>query len=312
MKELKHFGLLLGKRDTDYVLGSSPVKKEVLMPLLNWKEYAPEHEKQAYRFFDTLSCVTYSATDNIEYIFTYRLNRGEVSPSDVVWLKDNGYFKNGLINFSERFTAILGGTTNQGAYQYKVGDSIRTDGLIPQDMLPTTDELKSIEEYLNKDVITQEMYNLGKEFIKRFPISYEWAGDVKEALQYGPVQVCVYYLDGEGILCTDKNPIHAVTAVNYTEDYTEVDESYTRQFKKYCHKAIWSPMLYTVNFKKNMTIKKEKTSPNIYMVNEKNKTKTMIVDFPSYEVFDTQFEEVDTLTEYTNNGTMVWVDRIIE
>ena len=61
-----------------------------------------------------------------------------------------------------------------------------------------------------------------------------------------------------------------------------------------------------------MTIKKEKTSPNIYMVNEKNKTKTMIVDFPSYEVFDTQFEEVDTLTEYTNNGTMVWVDRIIE
>jgi len=254
-------GLILGKRETDYILGSSPVVNEVLITDGNWKQWSPEHEIQAKRYYDTLSCVTYSALDAIEYIFTYRLNKGQVSPVDVKWLQDNGYFKNGYINFSERFTAILGGTTNQGAYQYKVGDAIRKFGLIPQDMFPTNDEIKTFEEYIDKTKITQAMYDLGLEFAKRFSINYQWAGDAKEALKYGPVQVCVYYLDGDGILCTDKNPIHAVTAVNSGTDFIEIDDSYQRQFKKYCHKAVYSMMLYTVKFN-NMRLVKSSNSTN--------------------------------------------------
>lgn len=241
-------GLILGKRETDYILGSSPiVKKEINT---NWKDWKPEHEIQAKRYFDTVSCVSYSATDVIEYLFTWALNNNQISPVDVKWLKDNGYFKNGLINFSDRFVAILGETTKAGAYQYKVGDAIRKYGLIPQDMLPTTDDIKSFDEYIGAE-ITQEMLDLGKEFIKRFPINYEWAFNI-DALKYAPIQVCVSYADGEGILCPTSKVNHAIVAINATDDYIEVDDSYQRQFKKYCHKAVYSMMLYTVKFN-NMT-----------------------------------------------------------
>ena len=246
-------GLKLGTRETDYILGSSPViKKEINT---NWKDWKPEHEIQAKRYFDTVSCVSYSATDVIEYLFTWALNNNQISQADVKWLKDNGYFKNGLINFSDRFVAILGETTKAGAYQYKVGDAIRKYGLIPQDMLPTTDDIKSFEEYIGFE-ITQEMLDLGKEFIKRFPINYEWAFNI-DALKYAPIQVCVSYADGEGILCPTTKVNHAIVAINATDDYIEVDDSYQRQFKKYCHKAVYSMMLYTVKFN-NMTNERAK------------------------------------------------------
>ena len=246
-------GLKLGTRETDYILGSSPViKKEINT---NWKDWKPEHEIQVKRYFDTVSCVSYSATDVIEYLFTWALNNNQISQADVKWLKDNGYFKNGLINFSDRFVAILGETTKAGAYQYKVGDAIRKYGLIPQDMLPTTDDIKSFEEYIGFE-ITQEMLDLGKEFIKRFPINYEWAFNI-DALKYAPIQVCVSYADGEGILCPTTKVNHAIVAINATDDYIEVDDSYQRQFKKYCHKAVYSMMLYTVKFN-NMTNERAK------------------------------------------------------
>ena len=50
---------------------------------------------------------------------------------------------------------------------------------------------------------------------------------------------------------------HAIVAINATDDYIEVDDSYQRQFKKYCHKAVYSMMLYTVKFN-NMTNERAK------------------------------------------------------
>lgn len=238
-------GLILGKRETDYILGSSPVVKEVLNPSLNWKQWSPEHEQQFnYTYlYDTLMCVSFSATDVIEYLFTWALHNNRITASNVKWLQNNGYFKNGLINFSERFVGTLGDTTSQGAYQYKVGDAIRKFGLIPQDMFPMAN---SFNENIDKKKITQAMYDLGAEFIKRFPIQYEWALNIKEGLKYAPLQVCVYYADGTGTLCPTQNPQHAVVAINAT-DIIEIDDSYN-QFKKYCYEAVYSAMLYTVKF----------------------------------------------------------------
>jgi hypothetical protein len=298
-------GLLLGKRKEDYILGSSPVVKEEIN--VNWKDYAPEHEKQNIPI-ETLFCVSFSALDVLEYLFNWALNNNRIDPKDVLWLKDNGYFKNGLINFNERFIGTLGETTNQGAYQYKIGDAIRKYGLIPQDMFPLVSDFN---QNIDKTFITNKMYDLGAEFIKRFPINYEWVFNIKEGLKYAPLQVCVYYADGNGILCPTQNPQHAVVGIDYKDDYLEIDDSYTHQFKKYCHKAIYSAMLYTIKFKNNM-FKKEKLSPHIYLINEKSKTKTMIVDFPTFEVFEAPFEEVDSLTEYKTNGSILWVSRILE
>ncbi len=268
MGEVKYIntGLKTGKRDTDYRLGSSPVKKEVLNESLDWKEYAPEHEIQARRFYDTMSCVTYSATDCIEYIFNHAIKNNRISKADLKWLKDNDYFKNGMINFNERFTAILGETDRNGAWQYKVGDAIRKYGLVPQDAIHFPDRQ---EDYFKND-FNQNVLDLGLEFIKRFPINYQWANNFRDDLKYGPLQVTLYFLNGDGILCPKNRPQHAVVAINANEQYVEIDDSYLTQFKKYCHGAIYSPMLYTVNFKNNMKLVKSTDSTNttVFLIDE--------------------------------------------
>lgn len=311
MGEIKYnTGLLIDQRETDYILGSSPVEKEILNPGLDWEIYVPEHETQARRFYDTMSCVTYSATDCLEYLFNHAIQHERISQEDINWLDEKGYFKNGMINFNERFTAILGGTTRTGAYQYKVGDAIRKHGLVPQDMVKFPDLQ---EDYFKCD-FTKEVYDLGKEFIERFPINYQWARDIKEALKYGPVQVCVYFMNGEGILCPTRNPQHAIVAINATDDYVKMDESYSQQFKKYCYKAIYSPMLYTINFKKNnMILKKEDGNPDIWLIIESNKTKINISDMPSFIPLNQSFQEVraGSLDKYKENGSYLWIDRKI-
>ena len=302
--------VILDKRKQDYILGSSPVEHKVLNETGNWQPYAPEHEHQ-FNFdalYETSMCVSFSATDAIEYQFNKAITDNRISLEDIKWLRDRGYYKNGKINFSERFVGALGDTRSYGAYQYKVGDAIRKYGLIPQDMFDLAD---SFEDNISTEFITQEMYDLGKKFIERFPINYEWVNDVDEGLKYGSLQVCVYYADGNGILCPGQNPNHAVVLVNNTEMYSLIDDSYKIQFKKYCHKAIYSPMLYTVKFKKPMTFRKEKNDPDIYLINEVRKTKTMLADMETLEAFQGSFEEVDSLEEYKDDGTFVWVNRKI-
>lgn len=300
--------VILEKRKQDYILGSSPVEHNVVNENANWKQFSPEHERQNIPV-ESLMCVSFSATDAVEYQFNKAIFDNRISLEDLKWLRDNGYYKNGKINFSERFIGALGDTRSYGAYQYKVGDAIRKYGLIPNDMFTLTDDFN---KNIDKDEITEEMYDLGKEFIERFPINYEWVNDIKEALKYGALQVCVYYADGNGILCPGQNPNHAVVLVNNTEMYSLIDDSYKRQFKKYCHKAIYSPMLYTVKFKKTMTFKKEKDSPDIYFINEVRKTKTMLADMETLEAFQGSFEEVDSLEDYKDDGTFLWINRTIQ
>lgn len=75
----------------------------------------------------------------------------------------------------------------------------------------------------------------------------------------------------------------------------------------------FNPWTYTDlrNKDENMIIKKESGKPAIYLINEEKKTKTMIVDMPSLEVLGGLFEEVPSLAGYTDKGTLIWTERII-
>lgn len=61
----------------------------------------------------------------------------------------------------------------------------------------------------------------------------------------------------------------------------------------------------------NMNIKKEINKPNIYLINETTKTKTMIVDMETLNSLWGNFVEVESLSSYADNWTLVFVDRII-
>lgn len=89
------------------------------------------------------------------------------------WLEQNGYItENGKVEFSDRFNAILSGTTRNGNSLKAPIESIRKDGLIPKSMLPANSQM-TWEDYHNQADITPQMIYLGKEFTKRFTINYE-------------------------------------------------------------------------------------------------------------------------------------------
>lgn len=251
----ERIGVLIGKDKFDWQYGAnSSIVRDVLVKDGDWKPYQVEHEKQWTGTYDTLFCVTYSALASIGALFMYHLKNNLISSDNVKWLKDNGYFKNGFINFNERFTGTLGETTNQGAYQFKVANAIKNYGLIPQDNFPLAD---NFNDNIDKKFITQEMYNLGKEFLKRFSINYEWTEDLKESLQYSPVQVIVKFANydkPEDILKPEGELNHAVEGVFATVEYNLIRDTYWQIYKRYSPPFTHSYMAFklTINNNNNM------------------------------------------------------------
>lgn len=254
-KLIKKSGVLLGKWPYDWIAwGNSPIQREVLVVGGDWKPYQVEHEIQWTGTYDTLFCITYSALECIGALFMYYVNNGLISPSNVSWLKTQGYFKNGFINFNERFNAILGETTSQGAYQYKVANAIKNYGLIPQDMFPLAD---NFQDNIDPKFITESMYALGKEFLKRFSINYEWVEDIKEALKYSPVQFVVKYanyINPEDILAPNGAYNHAVEGVYSVTGYNELRDTYWQIFKRYNPAFTASFLAYNLTVNNNINM----------------------------------------------------------
>ena len=109
---MDNFGLILSDpKPTDYMFGGeTQVQGIELQPDGQWKDYLPVGEKQHSVYFDTMACVTFSALNALEILIKRQYGID--------------------INFSDRFTAKMSGTTTNGNYLYKVGDSIRKDGFV--------------------------------------------------------------------------------------------------------------------------------------------------------------------------------------
>ncbi len=231
-------GVLLGIQKNNWHLGgNSAIEHSAFIPDGNWKQWEIEHEIQFYNDtdtpYDTLFCVTFSALACIGAIFTYHLHKGNIPTSHAKWLTDNGYFKNGFVNFNERYTAIKGGTGTNGAWQWQVADGIRKWGLIPQDAFPMAD---NFTENISVNSITPELEEKGKEFLKRFQINYEWVADFKEGLKYSPIQTVVRFANYNkptDILKPEGAYNHAVKGIFATQDYNEIRDTYWQVYKRY-------------------------------------------------------------------------------
>lgn len=248
-------GFLEGRGEYDYQAGAnSPINRVILKEDTHWKDIKIDNEIQVVNYgylnqYDTLMCVSFNGTtDAIEYIMMQQIKLGIIPSWKVDWLRNKGYFKNNQLNFNERFTAIMGETTELGAYQYKVADGIRKYGLIPQDMFPFADNFR---DNIDKRFVTQEMYDLGKEFISLFKINYEWvdSNSSKEFLKYSPLGCFGKYgniEDGEP-LNPQNGTNHSMLQVEETDTYREIDDSYWQQFKKYNKSALQGFMAFYVD-----------------------------------------------------------------
>jgi peptidoglycan hydrolase-like protein with peptidoglycan-binding domain len=156
----------------------------------DWRTYEPpgEWQRDMTTMFETDACVSFSANDTLETYGNYCIKHN-LWPSDLVqWLQVKGYFNpDGTLNFSDRFTAKMSGTTMNGNTLPAVWESIRVNGLVPETAwpsdfshLPTQGETQANwDKYYAP--IPADVIALGKEFLSRFDtgnpnraVQWEW------------------------------------------------------------------------------------------------------------------------------------------
>lgn len=193
MESVKQTGFLYKEKPTDYMTGASPLVWPIVLPEGDWRSWKPSDEKQSAFTFDTMCCTTFSRLNTIETWINYFIAKGMLSADQLKQLTDLGFMENGKFNASDRFTAIMSGTTPQGNYFQNVSDSCNNDGLLPEKDLPFGGNNQA--EYLNKNLITPEMKIKAKKILEIFEFPYEFTtvdGDnLNASLKQTPLQVAI-------------------------------------------------------------------------------------------------------------------------
>lgn len=166
----------------------------------DWTPYAPSNEKQSNFKFDTMSCTSFSRNNQVEFQLNYLVKENKLSAEALKFLKDNGYFdSNGKVNLSDRFLAIMSGTTIKGNDFRTVAETLRTIGAIPEADLPFGN-CENIDQYLDKTVITQAMKDKALAFLDYFKFQWDWLFfdgatgfnedyQVKDNIKQAPIQL---------------------------------------------------------------------------------------------------------------------------
>lgn len=199
-------GILISEpRINDIIAGG--IQDESTITLVvgeSWRSYLIRNEKQFGIYFDSMACLTFSALNVLEMMFKYMMAHDMISAENVSWLREKGYFNaQGEIEFSDRFTAKMSGTTTNGNYQYKVNDSIcKYDGLVPESLWTwNADQRNPVFDWDDFYVEPpQGLKDLGHEFFEHFDIksifvNMNFPEAVVEALTHGPLQVIVHAWD---------------------------------------------------------------------------------------------------------------------
>ena len=319
-------------KPTDWRIGGdSKLIYEVINKIADWFEYEPSDERQN-RGMETMICTNEAGNNSWEVQLIYMIEHNLISEKAFNFLKNNGYLdENEKPNFSDKWVAILSGTSPSGNWVYKTPDTAREFGLIPESMLPFGNP-KTWNDFFDKDQLTQEMYDMGKKFKEIFEIQYEvlvTAGrtkiqiseEITKHLKQAPltiaIPICPGYSDGKIIQQCSKNPVHAVLLINNLEEYRNIVDSYNPFMKQLAIDHNIPYLLKSIIFEKdklnkNYMLVKTEQGPSIYLV--VGNKKTMIIDMPTYEVFKQEFKIIseEEMNGYENGGTLIWADRIIK
>jgi len=259
----------------------------------DWTPFLPTYEDQErHPGFDSASCVTFSGLNCLEAQLDRMISLGSLPAGHFDFLKTNGYLDaNGKVNFSDRFSAILDGTTPNGNYMSNAPDSFARDGLIPESVLPFPEDVlgyikrnpdgslmqdgKAQKYYLDPNVITQDMKDLGKRFAKYFDIRYEVitygaTGTpnidlIRYHLKQAPLHFAAAICSGENtedvILSCGVGAGHArmIYKANQTDGYIGIFDSFFKGIKKI---ALDFPIPYI--YKIVITTKNAPTAPAVF------------------------------------------------
>jgi hypothetical protein len=265
-----HYGFIDRVRDTDWRLGAND---DLYLPVINktgnYTDYIPKWESQIGVYFDSMSCVSFSALDCLETIMACQFSNYN--------LTDTFRDENEYINFSDRYIAKLSGTTRQGNYFTAVGDAIRKFGLVRESQWDFPYKQRTPvfawEDYYKE--VPQELIVEGKDFLNYFDVKYKLIPinqvNIKEQLKYGTLQIS--YSTSSPIVngiyqnnIAYHNPNHAVMIYNVRDDgVIEVLDHYERdghghiKFAPDFQFGYWALQYYLIPKENNMKKLKDNT-----------------------------------------------------
>ena len=234
--------------EKDYILGSErSAPFEVLNPTGDWSSVLVDPEQQKNDRIDTIGCTNFASTSQVEVLldFLYGIKT----------------------NYSERFQAVMSGQTETGNDPQNVYESIRNDGLLPEDFLPFNNDM-GFEEYLSPNPMAEGYKIAAKEWLSHYEFKHEYIyplGTPKEerqrlllqALKRSPVGVSVYAWHEEGELYTKPE---GVQDTHWTVLIGAVEGSHYIVFDSYfpfIKKLDWNSNFFDIA--KGIHIKKKET-----------------------------------------------------
>lgn len=169
----------------------SAVPNDVINPTGNWQGIYSLPEPQSANGFDSDSCATFSALNILETTLNYKIAHSMIPQGHVDFLKP--YMdSDGKLDFSDRFTSTMSGTSPQGNSFQRVWDSIRHDGLVPETWWPfPKDEIKADLDRaweIYSKYPTDDCTEKGLEFLKYFQVDYELVGSPSNPLTIPKLQ----------------------------------------------------------------------------------------------------------------------------
>jgi hypothetical protein len=203
-----HNDLRINVRPEDYRMGDGNInlKGMPLFPSGNSLLDFFFFERQMLNYGDTDGCVIFTGQEIIGNMWEAWTQEGTISAQTNAWADSLGFMVLGTdgkkhFRCSERWLQIKTGNGLNGNSIQDVFDAAKKYGLIPESMLPV-DPTLTPAEYIDPSVITQEMINVGQQFLagvggKTF-LMYQWANDGTAdpskriaALPYGPLAIGV-------------------------------------------------------------------------------------------------------------------------
>lgn len=229
-----------------YIFGGAQISEEIIQDNGNWMPFLPKGEHQARLYFDTYGCTIYNTLAPIEII--ERKLFGEES------------------EYAERPVYIGTNTAPPGNNPHVIAEWIRKNGLVPEVLLPFTDELKNLQEYMSPKPLTTDIVWAGKDWIYKKDFGHDWVfvggtpqekeERLQEALRRSPISVSVTaWKERNGIYYKEDSDIdnHWTVLVAYEDDYPIIQDSYEPFIKKL-------EKNYSFGFAKRYTI----TKKNLY------------------------------------------------
>lgn len=196
------------------------------LPFGDWFNSLPGKELQL-KGFETFNCTSFNTLAQVECYFkqVYGVN----------------------VNFSDRWLGIVAGTTSRGNDPQKVYEAIRKYGLIPDEMLPFSDDITSLADYYSfKGADKDACYREGEKWLKLWDFQHEWVvteglteeekeKNMRVALKSSPLCIGVYawYADQRGVYVkmADENHWTFAYALDDITGFKKVDDSYDPTFK---------------------------------------------------------------------------------